>query len=55
MPIPMPRKRENKEKFMDRCLSALKDEFKDIAQRYAVCIQRWEDYGEGRTKSGEGS
>lgn len=45
MPIPVPRKRDNKKQFMERCLSNMKEEFRDIGQRYAVCLKRWSQYG----------
>ena len=46
MPLPVPRSKEKRPKFMERCLSdrSVQDEFRDISQRYAVCIKRWDDY-----------
>lgn len=44
MPLPKPKKDEEKEEFMERCMSSevMKKEFKDKDQRYAVCERRWE-------------
>lgn len=45
MPIPTPKKEEEKSDFMSRCMSFLYDkkEFKDSDQRSAVCNKRWEE------------
>jgi HK97 family phage prohead protease len=44
MPLPKPRKNENHEDFMDRCMSneIMNTEFPDEKQRYAVCQVNWE-------------
>ena len=40
MPLPKPKPKEEKIEFMARCMGALK-EFKDLKQRYAVCLKQW--------------
>lgn len=44
MPLPRPRPNESKDAFLSRCMDseAMKREFSDQSQRYAVCNQRWE-------------
>jgi len=44
MPIPSPRKNEEKNKFLDRCMAdgVMNKEFKDPKQRYAVCLESWQ-------------
>lgn len=42
MPIPKPRKGENKDKFMGRCVSFLKNEGKPQEQCVAICFSQWE-------------
>ena len=44
MPIPKPKKNEEKNEFISRCISTLSDmkEFKDNDQRIAVCFSQWE-------------
>lgn len=37
MPLPTPKKREPKDKFIHRCMSVAKDEFPNQKQRLAVC------------------
>ena len=45
MPIPAPRKNENKKNFIARCMGdeVMKKEFSDIKQRYAVCLTQWKN------------
>lgn len=42
MPMPKPNKDEKHAAFIDRCFSALKDEYPDIKQRNAICESQWE-------------
>ena len=41
MPLPKPKTGEKEDKFISRCMSALKDEFPDQKQRLAVCYSQW--------------
>jgi hypothetical protein len=43
MPIPTPKKDETKKKFLDRCMgdSVMVKDYKDPAQRYAVCNYKY--------------
>jgi hypothetical protein len=45
MPLPKPKKDENREDFIERCMSDdnMKKEFPDTKQRYAVCSTLWEE------------
>lgn len=45
MPLPKPKKGEEKKKFLPRCMSdkETSKEFKDVKQRYAVCLNLWKD------------
>jgi hypothetical protein len=43
MPIPEPKPGEKKDSFISGCMSELKGEFPDVPQRYAVCINKWEE------------
>jgi len=45
MPLPTPNEEENKEEFMNRCMSddKMNEEFEDKGQRYSVCETRWEE------------
>jgi hypothetical protein len=43
MPIPKPRKDEEKRDFIARCMESLANEFPKQAQRYAVCNGSWND------------
>lgn len=45
MPIPQPSKGENKKKFLPRCMgdNVMVKDYKDIKQRYAICMQKWND------------
>lgn len=45
MPIPKPRKDEEKDKFMQRCMSdsTMVKEYKGSDQRYAICNTSWKD------------
>jgi len=45
MPLPKPKDGEEKEKWIERCMSndAMKEEFPDNKQRLAVCHQKWRD------------
>lgn len=42
MPIPEKTKKEKESSFMNRCISdkIMKEEFPDIKQRIAICIQK---------------
>lgn len=42
MPIPKIQKKEDKDKFMKRCIAdpVMKKEYRDIKQRIAVCISQ---------------
>ena len=48
MPMPEPKDDEEKDEFIDRCMSneTMKSEFEDNDQRLAVCQQIWDDEGE---------
>ena len=41
MPLPKPREDEEKGAFVGRCMSELKEEYPDKAQRAAVCYAQW--------------
>jgi len=43
MPIPKPRKGEKEDKFISRCMGSgvMKEEYKDVKQRLAVCYSVW--------------
>lgn len=45
MPLPKPRKNENQNAFMQRCMADPKvsEEFKNPKQRVAVCMSQWEN------------
>ncbi|MFW6015731.1 MAG: hypothetical protein ACOCRK_04790 [bacterium] len=45
MPLPQPRKDENKASFVSRCVSSevMKEEFKDKKQRIAICNNIYEE------------
>jgi len=45
MPIPKPGKKEEQKQFMSCCLGdkVMKEEFKDINQRIAVCITSFKE------------
>jgi len=45
MPIPKPRKNENKNEFISRCMSdtVMKKEYPNQKQRNAVCFTAWDD------------
>ena len=45
MPLPKPRKNEDKETFVERCISSpsIQKEFSTNAQRIAVCNSLWEN------------
>jgi len=45
MPIPKPTENETEFEFLQRCMedSVMTDEFEENEQRYAVCVQQWED------------
>ncbi len=50
MPLPMPRKDEKKDDFVDRCMAddTMRREFRQPEQRRAVCERQWEDGRKGR-------
>lgn len=54
MPIPTPKKDEEQENFMERCMSspAMKKEFPDNKQRVAVCLNT---FTRGKKKKSDGS
>jgi len=43
VPLPSPRKNEDKNRFINRCMESetMKREFPDTDQRVAVCHDRW--------------
>jgi hypothetical protein len=41
MPLPTPNDGEERQSFISRCMSAVKDEFEDKKQRVAVCFGQW--------------
>lgn len=45
MPLPKPKKNENKDDFISRCMGddVMLKEYEDDDQRYAVCISLWDD------------
>ena len=50
MPLPTPQENEDREAFLERCLSDDKvtEEFPDNDQRFAVCQQQWEENKEAK-------
>lgn len=61
MPIPNPRKRETKRKFISRCMKKSKKEYPKRTQRLAICFnsfrkargKRFYGYGFTQTKTGK--
>jgi ATP-dependent protease ClpP protease subunit len=49
MPLPKPREDEEKQKFVSRCMSELKEEYPDNPQRLAICFSQWR-----KRESGDG-
>ena len=49
MPLPTPNKNEEKQEFLERCMSnnKMKEEFPNNSNRYAVCNTKWEEKEEG--------
>lgn len=43
MPVDKPKQGETKEHYMKYCMGALKDEYSDVKQRYAVCMNNFLD------------
>lgn len=43
MPIPKVKAGENEKEYIGRCMSVLATEYDDIAQRYAICINTFEN------------
>ena len=45
MPIPKPKKEEEKSKFVQRCMAdqTMRKEFKDLKQRVAVCLSQFKN------------
>lgn len=45
MPIPTPRKDEDKEEFMSRCMGdeVMKRDYPDTKQRAAICYKQWRE------------
>ena len=41
MPLPKPNRGEKKEQFINRCMKEISNEFENVSQRYAVCIDCW--------------
>lgn len=54
MPLPSPRKDESKEDFLQRCMGdeVMNQEFPDRSQRYAICLNIWEDKKKGEENEG---
>jgi len=52
MPLPKKQGKENKSKFMSRCLddSVMRKEFGDIKQRIAVCLSRYKGKKDQKSK-----
>lgn len=52
MPLPKKQGKENKSKFMSRCLedSVMRKEYGDIKQRIAVCLSRYKGKKESKNK-----
>jgi len=50
MPLPIPRKDEEKNDFISRCMEddVMREEFKDLNQRLAVCYSQWNRYRESK-------
>lgn len=46
MPIPKPKEGENEQEYIGRCMSILDTEYDDISQRYAICINTYENKSE---------
>lgn len=56
MPLPKPKKNENQEDFIKRCMHFMKSEedgkrWPDNKQRFAICIQQYEKYKSGKKSS----
>ena len=52
MPLPTPTKKEDKEKFVQRCIKTLAkegDRWPDNEQRIAVCFTQWRKTNENKT------
>jgi len=45
MPIPKPKKNEEQDAFLERCMgdNVMNDDYPDNKQRYAICMQSWKD------------
>ena len=41
MPIPKPNSGEQKDDFIERCMSAIGDEYEDNDQAVAICMDAW--------------
>jgi len=52
MPVPKPRENENEDAFIERYMSndAMKEEFEDNKQRFAVCRRSWAEEKESKNK-----
>ena len=48
MPIPTPRPDETQDDFLERCHSAIADEYPDPEQRHAICMDAWRSKDEMR-------
>lgn len=50
--MPEPRDNENKSEWMQRCMNSeeSKKSFPDSKQRYAVCINKWENKNKKKRK-----
>ncbi len=55
MPLPYPRHKESRKDFIDRCMSNdnMQREFRDVSQRYAVCMNTWRNSGKAAKKEGK--
>lgn len=49
MPLPKPQKKESKDDFISRCMgdSLMNVEYPDRSQRYAICLNQWENKNKG--------
>ena len=45
MPLPTPRKDEERDKFVSRCIEdkVMESEFPNLSQRVAVCVGQWDN------------
>lgn len=45
MPLPTPKKEEQKDEFISRCIETelMNQEFPNLTQRIAVCVSQWDN------------